>query len=251
MTNPDLATSLDDLAAAARAAGVNDAAARIEGEQLAAAVSESAVGSFVDWCVATGQASARVSSWRLRCADADPGRPPPHWSRNCTTSARHTRALCQGALAEVATAAALLGADPESTGAAQGAASVQLSAAQGLTAGGPGLTGPRGDDTEFVRQAPQILSSVLGRMHDNQARMLDLRQLDPFGPGAIADANAAPPAAGEPVGNRLTAGEPQPPVQAAPPAEPAEPPKCPNPKSRRRASTSCWPNSTAWSAWAG
>ena len=56
MTNPDLATSLDDLAAAARAAGVNDAAARIEGEQLAAAVSESAVGSFVDWCVATGRA---------------------------------------------------------------------------------------------------------------------------------------------------------------------------------------------------
>ena len=43
---------------------------------------------------------------------------------------------------------------PQSTGAAQGAASVQLSAAQGLTAGGPGLTGPRGDDTEFVRISP-------------------------------------------------------------------------------------------------
>ena len=176
MTNPDLATSLDDLAAAARAAGVNDAAARIEGEQLAAAVSESAVGSFVDWCVATGRAisasefmEAALRGRKFR-ASATPLVAQLHNVRSA-----HAVPYAK-ALAEVATAAALLGTPtPQSTGAAQGAASVQLSAAQGLTAGGPGLTAPRGDDTEFVRQAPQILSSVLGRMHDNQARLLDLR----------------------------------------------------------------------------
>ena len=230
MTNPDLATSLDDLAAAARAAGVNDAAARIEGEQLAAAVSESAVGSFVDWCVATDRAisasefmEAALRGRKFR-ASATPLVAQLHNVRSA-----HAVPYAK-ALAEVATAAALLGTPtPQSTGAAQGAASVQLSAAQGLTAGGPGLTAPRGDDTEFVRQAPQILSSVLGRMHDNQARLLDLRQLDPFGPGAIAGLGNTP-AAVEPVESRLTAGEPQPPVQAAPPAEPAEPAEEPEPE---------------------
>ena len=231
MTNPDLATSLDDLAAAARAAGVNDAAARIEGEQLAAAVSESAVGSFVDWCVATGRAisasefmEAALRGRKFR-ASATPLVAQLHNIRSA-----HAVPYAK-ALAEVATAAALLGTPtPQSTGAAQGAASVQLSAAQGLTAGGPGLTAPRGDDTEFVRQAPQILSSVLGRMHDNQARLLDLRQLDPFGPGAIAGLGNTPAQAVEPVEGRLTAGEPQPPVQAAPPAEPAEPAEEPEPE---------------------
>jgi adenylate kinase family enzyme len=231
VTNPDLAKSLDDLAAAARAAGVDATAARIEGEQLAAAVSESAVGSFVDWCVATGRAisanefmESALRGRKFR-ASATPLVAQLHNARS-PQAVPYARAL-----ADVATAAALLGTPtPQSTGAAQGAASVQLSAAQGLVAGGAGLTAPQGDDAEFVRQAPQILSSVLGRMHDNQARLLDLRQLDPFGPGAIPGLGNAPAQApvvpvegrpGEPA--QTQAAEPTPPVETEP--EPEEPQK--------------------------
>ncbi|MBK8445930.1 MAG: AAA family ATPase [Micropruina sp.] len=131
-------------------------------------------------------------------------------------NARSTHAVPYAkALAEVATAAALLGTPtPQSTGAAQGAAGVQLGAAQGLVAR-PGLSAPTARDADFVRHAPQILSSVLDRMHENQARLLDLHQLDPFGPGAIpglGGTSVAPP-------NAPATQAGQPPVQAAPPPE--------------------------------
>ena len=212
MTTPELSTTLDDLVAVARTAGVDEAAARAEGEQLAAAVSESSVGSFVDWCTGTGRAISAASFMEAALR-----------GRKFRTSATplvaqlHNSASAQAvpyakALAEVATAAALLGTPtPQSTGAAQGTAGVQLSAAQGLGAR-PRPT-PGGDDADFVRQAPHILSGVLDRMHENQARLLDLRQLDPFGPGAFPGlGNQATPTAGQ-----------QPPVQAAPPPSPAEP----------------------------
>ena len=44
MTTSELSTTLDDLVAVARTAGVDEAAARAEGEQLAAAVAEPATG---------------------------------------------------------------------------------------------------------------------------------------------------------------------------------------------------------------
>mgnify|MGYP006367595487 CR=1 FL=1 len=222
MSTPDLAKTLDHLTAIAGAAGVDADAARIEGEQLSAAVSESAVGSFVDWCVATGRAISATefmdSALRGRKfrTSATPLVAQLHNARSAQ-AVPYARAL-----AEVAAAAALLGTPTrQSTGAAQGAASVQLGAAQGLAAAPSPTVGPApAADAEFVRQAPQILSTVLGRMQENQARLLDLRQLDPFAAGAIPGLGNTPvfpsPSPAQ--------GVPQPPVQAAPPpAEPVEP----------------------------
>ncbi len=186
MSSPDLAGTLDALADAARTAGVDADAARVEGEQLAASVAESAVGSFVDWCTATGRAisaqvfmEAAVKGRRFRTS-ATPLVAQLHNSRS-------QRAVPYAkALAEVASAAALLGQPtPLSIGAAQSAASAQLNAAQGLSAVPATPAIRSGSDAEFVRQAPQILSSVLDRMHTSQSRLLDLQQLDPFGAGAF------------------------------------------------------------------
>ena len=244
MSTPDLAGTLDTLADVARTAGVDAEAARIEGEQLAATVAESAVGAFVDWCTATGQAisaqvfmEAAVKGRRFRTS-ATPLVSQLHNSRS-GQAVRYAKAL-----AEVASAAALLGrSTPLSIGAAQGAASAQLKAAQGL--GGSALPPPTasGSDADFVRQAPQILASVLERMHTSQSRLLDLQQLDPFGAGAFPGlGNSAAPGTPVQTGldtlDRRSADQPgqRPaeqsgagqPVQAAPPPAdpaPAEPEK--------------------------
>ena len=79
MSTPDLASTLDSLATVAGAAGLDAAAARVEGEQLAAAVSESAVGSFVDWCAATGRAISAVEFMVRALADASSARPRRRW----------------------------------------------------------------------------------------------------------------------------------------------------------------------------
>ncbi|MFT3970228.1 MAG: AAA family ATPase [Micropruina sp.] len=241
MSSPDLAGTLDSLADAAHAAGVDAAAARVEGEQLAASVAESAAGSFVDWCTATGRAisaqvfmEAAVRGRRFRTS-ATPLVAQLHSSRS-PQAVPYAKAL-----AEVASAAALLGQPtPLSIGAAQGAASAQLSAAQGLSAAPSTPAMPSGSDVEFVRQAPQILANVLGQMHTSQSRLLDLQQLDPFGAGAFRGLGTVAPGAdpggldrpgqpGGPLDQR--SGDQQgldalgrrdgPPVQAAPP--PAEP----------------------------
>ncbi len=253
MSTPDLASTLDALAAVAASAGVDSDAARTEGEQLAATVAESAVGSFVDWCTATGRAisaqvfmDAALKGRRYR-ASATPLVAQLH-------NARSGQAMPYAkALAEVASAAALLGTPtPSSIGAAQGAASIQLNAAQGLGSQLPAATPRSGSDAEFVRQAPQILSSVLERMQTSQSRLLDLRQLDPFGAGAFPGLGNTAPGSGQPglgtvdprAGDQqgldpldqpsgqpgLDARDPRqaapPPVDAAPepqPEEPAEP----------------------------
>ncbi len=229
MSTPDLAGTLDALADAARTAGVDPAAARTEGEQLAATVAESAVGSFVDWCTATGRAisaqvfmDAALRGRRFRTS-ATPLVAQLHNSRSAQ-AVPYAKAL-----AEVASAAALLGTPtPQSIGAAQGAASAQLNAAQGLGARlpAPSSAPGQGSDAEFVRQAPQILASVLERMHTGQSRLLDLQQLDPFGPGSFAGlGNPAvpqvPPAGAGP--GQLD--RPSQPVQAVPPPASAEPEK--------------------------
>ena len=251
MSTPDLASTLDALADAARTAGVDAAAARTEGEQLAASVAESAVGSFVDWCTATGRAisaqvfmDAALKGRRFRTS-ATPLVAQLHNSRSAQ-AVPYAKAL-----AEVASSAALLGTPgPGSIGAAQGAASAQLNAAQGLAGPLPsapaGAGVPAAADADFVRQAPQILSNVLGRMHESQSRLLDLRQLDPFGPGAFSGLGGATTPGGVPAGSTggsrvstsstndsstndsstggSSTGEVQPPVRAAPPpAEPEQP----------------------------
>ncbi len=199
MSTPDLASTLDALAAVAASAGLDADAARTEGEQLAATVAESAVGSFVDWCTGTNRAisaqvfmDAALKGRRYR-ASATPLVAQLH-------NARSGQAMPYAkALAEVASAAALLGTPtPSSIGAAQGAASIQLNAAQGLGSQLPAVTPRSGSDAEFVRQAPQILSSVLERMQASQSRLLDLRQLDPFGAGAFPGLGNTAPGSGQP-----------------------------------------------------
>ncbi|MFT4294736.1 MAG: AAA family ATPase [Micropruina sp.] len=229
MSTPDLATTLDALADAARAAGLDADAARTEGEQLAATVAESAVGSFVDWCTATGRPisaqvfmDAAIRGRRFRTS-ATPLVAQLHSARSAQ-AVRYAKAL-----AEVASAAALLGTPtPLSVGAAQGTASAQLNAAQGLGGPVPPPSTAPGADAEFVRQAPQILSSVLERMHTSQSRLLDLQQLDPFGAGAFPGlgntaAPTSPPeqsSGAQPVQAAPPPAEPAPEPEPEPPAEP-------------------------------
>ena len=226
MSTPDLASTLDSLATAAGAAGLDAAAARVEGEQLAAAVSESAVGSFVDWCAATGRAISAVefmdSALRGRKfrTSATPLVTQLHNARS-----EHAVPYAK-ALAEVAAASALLGEPtPQSTGAAQGAAAVQLGAAQGFAAPRPSWSTEPADDADFVRHAPQILSGVLDRMQSNEARLLDLHQLDPFGPGAIPDLFGTPTPGAAPGPGQPPTQAQLPPTQAAAPPEPVTPPE--------------------------
>ena len=228
--NPDstaLTSTLDAVADAARAAGVDPAAARVEGEQLAATVAESSVGSFVDWCVATGRAisaqtfmDAALKGRRFRTS-ATPLVAQLHNSRS-PQAVPYAKAL-----AEVASAAASLGTPtPNSIGAAQAAASAQLNAAQGLGAFPSPVSSAAtsNSDAEFVRQAPQILASVLERMHTGQSRLLDLQQLDPFGAGSFPGlGNTIVPGAPGAPGGLDKLGQRNAPVQAAPPPASEEP----------------------------
>ena len=238
---PDLPATLDDLVKAAEAAGLPGEEARAEGEILAAAVAESSVGAFVDWCTATGRAisaetfiTAAMKGRKFRSSAT------PLLSQLVNTRSAQAAGYA-AALSEVATAAALLGdPTPQSTGAAQLAAAAQLSAAHpgpGTSSLGslPGGSVPPSVDAEFVKNAPHVLTSVLERLSQSQQRLLDLHQLDPFGAGAIPGlpgtlfGQQTPAVPSGPTAPGTAPAE-QPPVAAAPPPEgeatkPAEPEK--------------------------
>ncbi|GHH75402.1 AAA family ATPase [Promicromonospora soli] len=134
MSATALAAALDALAAAGTAAGVDDAAARAEGERLAAAVAESSPGAPTDWLAATARPTstslqpffdAAVSARRWRSAPTD-------LLGELIAKSSPSASQYAQALATVVDAAATLG-DPSisAIAAAEGTKAVHRSAAAG------------------------------------------------------------------------------------------------------------------------
>jgi hypothetical protein len=130
-----LAAALDALTAAGTAAGVDGAAARAEGERLAAAVAESSPGAPTDWLAATARPTstslqpffdAAVSARRWRSAPTD------LLGELIANSSPSAASQYAQALATVVDAAATLG-DPSisAIAAAEGTKAVHRSAAAG------------------------------------------------------------------------------------------------------------------------
>ncbi len=195
MTAPTLSAALADLSEVAVRAGLDPIVAVDEGRVLAAAIAESNPGAYVDWCHEVGVPpdaasfiDAAMRGRRYR------GSPTPGVSRLSASGSAATRDYAR-ALAEVCASAALLGVPgPQSTGAAQLAAAAQLGADRRFSA----VEHEQQAQREFTTRAPAILADVLHRLAENQARLLDLRQVDPRLPGAIGGLGSpvatAPPA---------------------------------------------------------
>jgi len=149
VTTPELAAALDALAAVARAAGVDEVAARDEGARLAAAVAESSSGAPAAWLAALGHEPAATGAFFTAASSARRWRTSPTEVLAGLVAARSTHADAYGrALADVATAAAHLGTPgPHVAGAAAAAAAVQR--------GGAHPTAPRtGPSTATSPSAP-------------------------------------------------------------------------------------------------
>lgn len=124
---PTLADALTALEAAATAAGVDPATARLEGERLAATVAEPARGAYVDWSEQTGRdpsaeefMDAASRGRRYRSA------PTPTMSGLALAGSMHAPAYAR-ALADVALAASGLGEEnPRTVGNAALAGAAQL-----------------------------------------------------------------------------------------------------------------------------
>lgn len=139
MTTPDtptLAAALDALDAAARAAGVDEEAARDEGARLAAAVAESSPGAPAAWLAALGHDPAATGAFFTAASSARRWRTSPTDVLAALGAARSKHATAYGqALADVARAAARLGSPgPHVAGAAAATAAVQQAGAGAATA---------------------------------------------------------------------------------------------------------------------
>ncbi|MBN0040121.1 AAA family ATPase [Cellulosimicrobium cellulans] len=126
---PSLAASLDALEAAARAAGVEEEAARDEGARLAAAVAESSPGAPAAWLAALGHDPAATGAFFTAASSARRWRTSPTDVLAALGAARSKHAAAYGrALADVARAAGHLGSPgPHVAGAAAATAAVQQS----------------------------------------------------------------------------------------------------------------------------
>ncbi|GED11159.1 AAA family ATPase [Cellulosimicrobium cellulans] len=126
---PTLAAALDALDAAARAAGVDEEAARDEGARLAAAVAESSPGAPAAWLAALGHDPAATGAFFTAASSARRWRTSPTDVLAALGAARSKHAAAYGrALADVARAAGHLGSPgPHVAGAAAATAAVQQS----------------------------------------------------------------------------------------------------------------------------
>jgi hypothetical protein len=130
MSAASLADALATLEQAAREAGVDPAAARLEGEALAATVSERSPGAFVDWCAQTGrERSAEEHQLAAKRGNRFRGGPTPLITQLLGTRPTHVDAY-RDALEEVASAALTLGEGGQD---AAGAAVVVMAAQRGTT----------------------------------------------------------------------------------------------------------------------
>lgn len=213
-----LSQALDTVSDVARQAGIDPETVRTEAAQLAAAVAESSPNAYKAWAEQLGVPANAESFF----TEASRGRkfraaPTPALQELARTGSPQLKDLAK-ALVDVCLAAATLGEPSTSaTGAAQLAATSQMTAL-GIPAAGnaaPVTPGSR-DEQEFLSAAPGILRDVLARMDENNKRLLDLRNFDPLSPGAIPGLPGSTPQPGTPVVPGQ-AGEPAQPVQAAAP----------------------------------
>ncbi|MCB7136380.1 AAA family ATPase [Cellulosimicrobium marinum] len=157
---PDLRAALDALDAAARTAGVDEAAARDEGARLAAAVAESSPGAPAAWLAALGHDPTATGAFFTAASSARRWRSSPTDVLAALGAARSRHAAAYGqALADVARAAALLGSPgPHVAGAAAATAAVQ-----GQGAATPGPSGPPSSPAGQGAGTPAVAPAAGGR----------------------------------------------------------------------------------------
>lgn len=217
-TGHTLRDALDALASVARAAGLDEAIARAEGEAVAATVSERSRGAFVVWSEQTGRAvSAEQHQLAAKRGNRFRAGPTPLMAQLLLTRSPAS-ADYAGALADAALAGSRLGEPgPDAIGAATTVTTAQLGG------GSAGLVPPAAGSGAFPLPDRQPVPGLGDEMLDQVRRVGEQvrRQL-----GALND--AAPTAPADP--GAPTAGDAQ--TQAAPPAAapveeaaPAEPTK--------------------------
>ncbi|WP_426311416.1 AAA family ATPase [Cellulosimicrobium sp. E-16] len=170
---PSLAAALDALDAVARAAGVDEEAARDEGARLAAAVAESSPGAPAAWLAALGHDPAATGAFFTAASSARRWRTSPTDVRAALGAARSKHAVAYGqALADVARAAAHLGSPgPHVAGVAAATAAVQQSGGSPVPA--PGAGRPSSDPTA----APAAGGPVAARSASGGVDPFDLGDL--------------------------------------------------------------------------
>lgn len=199
MTSTTLRNALDHLAEVAANAGLDPRQARNEGEQLAAAIAEPAVGAYLDWAAQLDRepdaqqyfaAASRGRRWRAG--------PTPLMSQLGNTRPSQAQQYAS-ALARVIAAACTLGQPtPQVAGLAATASAAQLAAAPGGGAAAQfasldQATPPGGLDPnllarlqqsqdrlkameEFTRTGDSAFAAVLDQLRVNQARIAELRE---------------------------------------------------------------------------
>ncbi|MFC7505104.1 AAA family ATPase [Nocardioides sp. GCM10030258] len=223
-----LAAALEALVAAARAAGVDETAARAEGEAVAATVSERSRGAFVVWSEQTGRAvSAEEHAQAAKRGNRFRAGPTPLMAQLLLAKSTHS-ADYAGALADVALAGSALGEPgPDAIGAATTVTTAQLGG--GFTA--RNLEGPASGRGAFdlpERQpVPGFGDDVLEQVRrvGEQVRR-QLGALDGAVPGdpSLVEVRGAPaPSLETTEGTQTQAAEPETPVVEEP--EPEEPTK--------------------------
>lgn len=219
-----LAGALEALVAVARAAGLDETAARAEGEAVAATVSERSRGAFVVWSQQTGRAtSAEEHALAAKRGNRFRAGPTPLMAQLLLEKSSRA-ADYAGALADVALAGSRLGEPgPDAIGAATTVTTAQLGGGSvGLTpaAGVPGGTGA------FDLPARQPVPGIGDEMLEQVRRVGEQvrRQL-----GALDGAVPVVPTTSAPaeptVGGEQQAQAATPPVPTAQEAEPEEPTK--------------------------
>lgn len=212
MTSRTLRTALDELTTLAQGLSVDPGQARIEGEQLAAAVCEPSTGAYLDWAHELG----REPSSQEFFAAASKGRrwragPTPLMSQLGNTSVEQAQQYLTALSAVVAAACTLGQPTPQVAGLAASATAAQQQALPGgnvphdLTS----LDAPGGLDPdlltklqtsqdrlkamdEFTRVGNQAFESVLEQMRVNQARIDAMRTSPVVDPGSGDGAPQAP-----------------------------------------------------------
>lgn len=196
MTSNALRSALDRLAAVASTAGLDPDQALVEGEQLAAAVSEPAVGAFIDWATELGReanaqeyfaAAARGRRWRVG--------PTPLMSQLGNTLPGQAQNYA-AALGQVISAACTLGTPtPQVAGLAASASAAQHSAVAGGTQSPSSGLDPQllarlqqsQDQLKAMENFTQVgdaaFSAVLDQLRVNQAKIAEMRNSPMFDPG--------------------------------------------------------------------
>ena len=205
-----LGDALAALEAAARDAGVDPAAARREGEALAATVAEPARGAFLDWSEETGggrtaqdfqDAASRGRRYRAG--------PTPTMSALSVSRSAHAPTYAR-ALSDVAMAAISLGEEhPRTVGNAAMASSAQLGEAP------PAPLPPSGVREPVPGVGSHLLTQVMEQLGQVQRKLtnMDLTDVAPGTPGAFP--------LGTPDAPLQQERSPEDPTQAAP-SEPAK-----------------------------